>query len=62
MSVDEALKRAGLHIDELNKLRVLEPEISQENVDLKEECHDFTQSKYCDLVSTSYSNIKNIYI
>merc|ERR1711976_1072303 len=38
---DEALARAGLHFDELNKIRVLEPEISQQTVELKEECKEF---------------------
>ncbi|KAL5017281.1 hypothetical protein ScPMuIL_006870 [Solemya velum] len=38
---DETLARAGLHFDELNKIRVLEPEISQQTGELKEECKDF---------------------
>ncbi|XP_046582773.1 intraflagellar transport protein 20 homolog [Haliotis rubra] len=38
---DEALARAGLHFDELNKIRVLEPEVAQQTVELKEECKDF---------------------
>ncbi|XP_013420737.1 intraflagellar transport protein 20 homolog [Lingula anatina] len=38
---DEALARAGLHFDELNKIRVLEPEVSQDTTELKEECKDF---------------------
>lgn len=42
---DEALARAGLHFDELNKIRVLEPEVAQQTVELKEECKDFVDSK-----------------
>ena len=42
---DEALSRAGLHFDELNKIRVLEPEIQQQTSELKEECKEFVDSK-----------------
>ncbi|KAK3587278.1 hypothetical protein CHS0354_034424 [Potamilus streckersoni] len=38
---DEALSRAGLHFDELNKIRVLEPEVSTQTNELKEECKEF---------------------
>ncbi|ESO95305.1 hypothetical protein LOTGIDRAFT_188589 [Lottia gigantea] len=40
---DEALANAGLHFDELNKIRVLEPEVSQQTTELKEECKDFVE-------------------
>ena len=43
---DEALARAGLHFDELNKIRVLEPEVAQQTNELKDECKDFLDSKY----------------
>lgn len=43
---DEALARAGLHFDELNKIRVLEPDVAQQTVELKEECKEFVDSKY----------------
>ncbi|XP_059829467.1 intraflagellar transport protein 20 homolog isoform X2 [Hypanus sabinus] len=39
----EALGEAGLHFDELNKLRVLDPEVAQSTVELKEECRDFVE-------------------
>ena len=42
---DEALAKAGLHFDELNKIRVLEPEVNQQTNELKEECKDFLDSK-----------------
>ncbi|KAK2163382.1 hypothetical protein NP493_1465g00044 [Ridgeia piscesae] len=38
---EEALAKAGLHFDELNKIRVLEPEVAQQTGELKEECKDF---------------------
>ncbi|KAL8567250.1 Intraflagellar transport protein 20 [Nucella lapillus] len=41
---DEALSKAGLHFDELNKIRVLEPEVAQQTKELKEECKDFVDS------------------
>ena len=43
---DEALSRAGLHFDETNKIRVLEPEVQTQTVELKEECKDFVDSKF----------------
>ena len=41
---EEALNRAGLHFDELNKIRVLDPEIGQQSTELKEECKTFLDS------------------
>ncbi|KAJ6657879.1 hypothetical protein lerEdw1_001799 [Lerista edwardsae] len=37
----DILGEAGLHFDELNKLRILDPEVSQQTVELKEECKVF---------------------
>nr|XP_014337490.1 PREDICTED: intraflagellar transport protein 20 homolog isoform X1 [Bos mutus] len=37
----DILAEAGLHFDELNKLRVLDPEVTQQTIELKEECKDF---------------------
>ena len=37
---------AGFYFDELNKVRVLEPEISTQTQELKEECKEFVDSKY----------------
>lgn len=42
---DEALARAGLHFDDLNKIRVLEPDTAQQTGELKEECKDFVDSE-----------------
>uniref|UniRef100_A0A0P4WEJ1 Intraflagellar transport protein 20 n=1 Tax=Scylla olivacea TaxID=85551 RepID=A0A0P4WEJ1_SCYOL len=38
---DESLAAAGLYIDELNKIRVLEPEVAQQTAELKDECKEF---------------------
>lgn len=43
---DETLAKAGLYFDELNKIRVLEPEVAQQTVELKDECKQFVDSKY----------------
>ncbi|XP_063812110.1 intraflagellar transport protein 20 homolog [Pseudophryne corroboree] len=37
----DSLSEAGMHFDELNKLRILDPEVSQQTVELKEECKEF---------------------
>ena len=47
---DEALARAGLHFDELNKIRVLEPDVAQQTVELKEECKDFVDSMHIGII------------
>lgn len=36
---------AGLHFDDLNKLRVLEAETSEETQALRDECKEFVESK-----------------
>lgn len=42
----DPLADAGLHFDELNKLRVLDPDVSQKTNELKEECKDFVDSTF----------------
>lgn len=37
----ETLAKNGIYFDELNKIRVLETEVSQQTNELKEECKDF---------------------
>ncbi|GAB1608210.1 Hypothetical predicted protein [Argonauta hians] len=39
---DETFRKAGLTIDELNNIRLLDPEIFQESSELKDACKDFT--------------------
>lgn len=57
----DPLTDAGLHFDELNKLRVLDPDVSQKTTELKEECKDFVDSKvikdYSDTYSEFFRNI-----
>lgn len=42
---NEALAKAGLHFDELNKIRVLDPDVALQTNELKDECKDFLDSK-----------------
>ncbi|XP_029468410.1 intraflagellar transport protein 20 homolog [Rhinatrema bivittatum] len=37
----DILGDAGLHFDELNKLRILDPDAAQQTTELKEECREF---------------------
>nr|XP_033777519.1 intraflagellar transport protein 20 homolog [Geotrypetes seraphini]XP_033777520.1 intraflagellar transport protein 20 homolog [Geotrypetes seraphini] len=37
----DILGDAGLHFDELNKLRILDPDVAQQTTELKEECREF---------------------
>lgn len=55
---DEALAKAGLHFDELNKIRVLEPEVAQQTRELKEECKDFVDSK--ETLSSMCTSLVNV--
>ncbi|RNA29741.1 intraflagellar transport 20 -like protein, partial [Brachionus plicatilis] len=38
---EEALSNAGLYLDDLNKIRLLDPESAQQTTELKDECKDF---------------------
>ncbi|XP_014674271.1 PREDICTED: intraflagellar transport protein 20 homolog isoform X2 [Priapulus caudatus] len=38
---DDTLVAVGLHLDDLKRLRVLEPDVAQETSELKEECKEF---------------------
>ena len=42
---EDAIGKAGLFFDELNKIRVLEPEVAVQTNDLKDECKDFLESE-----------------
>ncbi|XP_066455732.1 intraflagellar transport protein 20 homolog isoform X1 [Eleutherodactylus coqui] len=39
----DSLSDAGLHFDELNKLRILDPDVSQQTTELKDECREFVE-------------------
>ena len=41
---EEALSHAGLYLDELNKIRLLEPESATQTTELKDECKEFVDS------------------
>lgn len=43
--MSEELSKSGLFFDDLHILRVLEPDISSETNDLKDECSLFNDSK-----------------
>lgn len=57
----DPLADAGLHFDELNKLRVLDPDVSQKTTELKEECKDFVDSKLTEVYSDSYRKFSKIF-
>lgn len=59
---DEALAKAGLHFDELNKIRVLEPDVAQQTRELKEECKDFVDSKFYDILCISEKDVPVMFI
>ena len=43
--MSDELTKIGLYFDELHTLRVLDPDISNQTNDLKDECINFTESK-----------------
>ena len=45
MTAEATLTDAGLHFDDLNKLRILEPDTAQHTLELKDECQEFVNSK-----------------
>lgn len=40
---NESLGKIGLYFDDLNKIRVLDPNVNQETVELKDECKHFVK-------------------
>ncbi|KAL7637055.1 UNVERIFIED_CONTAM: hypothetical protein RMT77_012813 [Armadillidium vulgare] len=38
---NDALSKSGLYFDDLNKIRVLEPEVAQQTTELRDECKNF---------------------
>lgn len=56
MTAEDAIARAGLHFDDLNKLRVLDPESAQQTSELKEECQEFVTSNYVQVLFNSLRN------
>ena len=46
----ESLTKTGLFFDELNKIRVWEPDAAQRTNDLKDECKDFVDRKFFEFI------------
>lgn len=46
LKMADSLAKSGLYFDELNKIRVLEPEVAHQTGELREECKDFLDSEY----------------
>jgi hypothetical protein len=44
----------GFHVDELSKIRVLEPDVYQQTQELKEECKDFVDSECTPVIKCFY--------
>ena len=42
----DELAKSGLYCDDFYTLRVLDPEITNQTSDLKDECNNFGESKY----------------
>ncbi|KAH6933297.1 hypothetical protein HPB50_014010 [Hyalomma asiaticum] len=40
---NEVFSRAGLYVDELNKIRIADPDAIRETQELKEDCHKFIE-------------------
>lgn len=59
---DETLAKAGLYFDELNKIRVLEPEVANQTTELKDECKEFVDSKSYYVVISVYLFLENMSI
>lgn len=43
----DSLAKYGIFIDDLSKIRVLEPDVFNQTIKLKDECQNFVTSKYC---------------
>jgi len=57
---EDAIGKAGLYFDELNKIRVLEPETAVQTNDLKDACKDFLESELnLDVTTANRTAIRN---
>ena len=57
---EDAIGKAGLYFDELNKIRVLEPEVAVQTNDLKDECKDFLESEFNKVLIGGYNAYRRI--
>lgn len=44
--MSDRLTKLGLNFDELNKIRIVDPEVASKSNELKDECTDFMESEY----------------
>lgn len=44
--MSDRLTKLGLNFDELNKIRIVDPEVATKSNELKDECKDFMESEY----------------
>ena len=51
MSADKTLARAGLYFDEINKIRILEPDIANQTQQLRDECRGFVDSEFMNYIN-----------
>jgi len=58
---EDAIGKAGLYFDELNKIRVLEPEVAVQTNDLKDASKDFIESELnLDVTTTEIDVMKSL--
>ena len=46
LGADDELAAQGLYIDDIHRVRILEPSLADQTLQLKTECDRFLQSKY----------------
>lgn len=55
----DSLAKYGIYIDDLSKIRVLEPEVANQANKLKEECQNFISSEF---YRSRYNDILNLHL
>lgn len=48
--MDSSLNANGLFVDNLHALRIIDPQVSHDTVDLKDESRFYAESKYKDVI------------
>ncbi|TMS36671.1 hypothetical protein L596_003777 [Steinernema carpocapsae] len=59
---DDFLTKTGLHIDDLNKIRLLEPDLSNAAEQLKQECNNFSEkmSSFKDFIESVVDTLEQL--
>lgn len=57
----ESLAKSGIFLDDLNKIRVLEPEVSQHTSELKEKSKEFVEGECYKIKSNFHVTHQNRY-